>query len=47
MNKGQLARILQSEYPEIKFEKFSKMQGKPFQARQLKAHFEEILEETS
>lgn len=47
MNKGQLARILQSEYPEIKFEKFSKMQGKPFQARQLKAHFEEILKETS
>ena len=47
MNMGQLARILQGEYPEIRFEKFSKMQGKPFQARELKAHFEKILEEKS
>ena len=47
MNMGQLARVLQSEYPEIRFQKFAKVKGKPFQARELKAHFEKILEEKS
>ncbi len=47
MNMGQLARILQSEYPEFRFEKFSKVMGKPFRAREIKAHCEEILEEKS
>jgi len=47
MNRGQLSRLLQGEYPEINFEVYSKMKGKPFQARELKAHFEEILEEKS
>ena len=45
MNRGQLARLLQAEYPEVRFETYSKMKGKPFQARELKAHFENILEE--
>jgi 2-oxoglutarate ferredoxin oxidoreductase subunit alpha len=47
MNRGQLKRLLQSEYPEFDFETISKMQGKPFQARDLKARFEKILEEMS
>ncbi len=47
MNRGQLAMVLRSEYPEIKFETYSKMKGKPFQARELKAHFETILEDKS
>ncbi len=47
MNRGQLAWVLQAEYPEIRFETYSKMKGKPFQARELKAHFEKILEEKS
>ncbi len=47
LNRGQLARVLQSEFPEIKFETYGKIQGKPFQARELKAHFESILEEKS
>lgn len=47
MNGGQLARVLQGEYPEVRFQSYCKMQGKPFQARELKAHFEEILEEKS
>ena len=45
MNRGQLARILQGEYPDYRFETYGKVKGKPFQARELKAHFEEILEE--
>ncbi|PIV81787.1 2-oxoglutarate ferredoxin oxidoreductase subunit alpha [bacterium CG17_big_fil_post_rev_8_21_14_2_50_64_8] len=45
MNMGQLARLLQSEYPDYRFKKFSKVMGKPFRARELKAHFAEILEE--
>ncbi len=47
MNFGQLARILTSEYPEFKFETHHKVKGKPFQAFQLKLHFESILEEKS
>ncbi len=47
LNLGQLARILTSEYPEFKFETHSKVKGKPFQAFQLKIHFEKILEELS
>ncbi len=47
MNRGQLSHVLQAEYPEINFETYSKMKGKPFQARELKAHFEKILEEKS
>jgi len=47
LNSGQLIKVLQVEYPEIKFEPHNKMMGKPFQARELKAHFESVLEETS
>ncbi|MEN8007989.1 MAG: 2-oxoacid:acceptor oxidoreductase subunit alpha [Candidatus Krumholzibacteriota bacterium] len=47
LNMGQLAFVLQSEYPEFRFEKYNKVKGKPFQARELKAHFEKILEEKS
>jgi 2-oxoglutarate ferredoxin oxidoreductase subunit alpha len=45
LNMGQLAFVLQAEYPEFRFEKYNKVKGKPFQARELKAHFEKILEE--
>jgi 2-oxoglutarate ferredoxin oxidoreductase subunit alpha len=45
LNMGQLAFVLQAKFPEFKFEKYNKVQGKPFQARELKAHFEKILEE--
>jgi len=47
MNRGQLARVLQGEYPEVRFESYDKIKGKPFQARELKAYFETILEEKS
>ncbi|MGD9548899.1 MAG: 2-oxoacid:acceptor oxidoreductase subunit alpha [Candidatus Krumholzibacteriia bacterium] len=47
LNMGQLARLLASEYPEFRFEKFNKVKGKPFQAFELKTHFEKILEEKS
>ena len=47
LNMGQLARMLTSEYPQFKFETYNKVQGKPFQAIELKAHFESILEEKS
>jgi 2-oxoglutarate ferredoxin oxidoreductase subunit alpha len=47
LNMGQLTFVLQSEYPEFRFEKYNKVKGKPFQARELKAHFEKILEENS
>jgi 2-oxoglutarate ferredoxin oxidoreductase subunit alpha len=47
LNMGQLARLLTSEYPEFKFETYHKVQGKPFQARELKSHFETILKEKS
>ncbi|MCP4291142.1 MAG: 2-oxoacid:acceptor oxidoreductase subunit alpha [bacterium] len=47
MNFGQLAHVLTAEYQEFKFETYHKVQGKPFQAFQLKAHFEEILEDKS
>jgi 2-oxoglutarate ferredoxin oxidoreductase subunit alpha len=47
MNRGQLARVLQGEYPAFRFETYAKVKGKPFQARELKAHFEEILKEMS
>ena len=45
MNFGQLARFLTSEYPQFKFETHYKVQGKPFFAPELKAHFRKILEE--
>ncbi len=45
LNMGQLAFVLQAEFPDFRFEKYNKVQGKPFQARELKAHFEKILEE--
>ncbi len=45
LNMGQLAFVLQAEYPDFRFEKYNKVKGKPFQARELKAHFEKILEE--
>jgi 2-oxoglutarate ferredoxin oxidoreductase subunit alpha len=47
LNMGQLAFILQAEYPEFRFEKYNKVKGKPFQARELKAYFEKFLEEKS
>jgi 2-oxoglutarate ferredoxin oxidoreductase subunit alpha len=47
LNMGQLAFVLQSEYPDFRFEKYNKVKGKPFQARELKAQFEKFLEETS
>ena len=47
MNFGQLARLLTSEYPQFKFETHYKVQGKPFFAPELKAHFRKILEETA
>jgi 2-oxoglutarate ferredoxin oxidoreductase subunit alpha len=47
LNMGQLAFVLQAEYPEFRFEKYNKVQGKPFQARELKAYFEKMLEEKS
>ncbi len=47
LNLGQLAKVLTSEYPEFKFEKHCKVKGKPFQAFQLKLHFESLLEEQS
>lgn len=45
MNLGQLRKILTMCYPSIKFESYTKIQGKPFTAYQLKARFAEILEE--
>jgi len=45
LNMGQLALLLQAEFPEFRFIKYNKVQGKPFQARELKAQFEKILEE--
>ena len=45
LNMGQLARLLTSEYPEFKFERYNKVKGKPFQAFELKTHFEKILKE--
>ena len=47
MNFGQAARLLTSEYPQFKFETHYKVQGKPFFAPELKAHFRKILEETA
>ncbi len=47
LNMGQLAFVLQAEYPEFRFEKYCKVKGKPFQARELKAYFEKMLEEKS
>ena len=47
LNFGQLARVLTSEYPEFNFQRHHKVKGKPFQAFQLKLHFESILEEKS
>ena len=47
MNFGQLARVLQAEYPDFRFETHHKVKGKPFQAFQLKLHFETLLEEKS
>jgi len=47
LNMGQLARVLTAEYPDIKFESLHKVQGKPFMAPELKAHFAKVLEETS
>ncbi len=45
MNLGQLRKVLTMCYPSIKFESYTKIQGKPFTAYQLKARFAEILEE--
>jgi 2-oxoglutarate ferredoxin oxidoreductase subunit alpha len=47
LNMGQLAFVLQSHFPEFRFEKFNKVKGKPFQARELKAYFEKMLEDES
>jgi 2-oxoglutarate ferredoxin oxidoreductase subunit alpha len=47
MNFGQAARLLTSEFPQFKFETIHKVQGKPFFAPELKAHFRKILEETA
>ena len=44
LNLGQLARVLTSEYPQFKFETYAKVKGKPFQAFELKAHFDTLLE---
>lgn len=47
LNLGQLARLLTSEYPQFKFETYAKVKGKPFQAFELKAHFDTLLEDKS
>ncbi len=47
LNFGQLAKLLTIQYPEFKFETYYKVKGKPFQAFQLKAQFEKMLEEKS
>ncbi len=47
LNFGQLARVLQAEYPDFRFETHHKVKGKPFQAFQLKDFFETLLEEKS
>ncbi|TFG47462.1 MAG: 2-oxoglutarate ferredoxin oxidoreductase subunit alpha, partial [Gemmatimonadales bacterium] len=47
LNLGQLARVLTSEYPQFRFETYAKVKGKPFQAFELQAHFETLLEEQS
>jgi len=47
LNLGQLARVLTSEYPKYRFETYAKVKGKPFQAFELAAQFEKILEEKS
>jgi 2-oxoglutarate ferredoxin oxidoreductase subunit alpha len=47
MNLGQMKKVLTMCYPSIKFESYTKIQGKPFTAYQLKARFAVILEEMS
>jgi 2-oxoglutarate ferredoxin oxidoreductase subunit alpha len=47
MNLGQMQKVLTMCYPSIKFESYTKIQGKPFTAYQLKARFAVILEEMS
>ena len=47
LNMGQLARVLQGEYPEFRFKPFDKVQGKPFTAFELREMFTEMLEVVS
>ena len=47
LNKGQMARLLTSEYPEFKFESYSKVRGKPMKAFEFKSYLELILKEQS
>lgn len=45
LNLGQFANYLRSQLPEYKYEQYNKIQGLPFMINELKAKFNEILEE--
>ncbi len=45
LNNGQFANYLQAKFPEFKFERFNKMQGRPFRIMELKDKFIEMLED--
>jgi 2-oxoglutarate ferredoxin oxidoreductase subunit alpha len=45
LNKGQLWRILRSEYPQRNFISYPKVQGKPFRSSEITARIETILEQ--
>jgi len=47
LNLGQLAFVLQAEYPDFRFEAYDKVQGKPFTAFELRETFTEMLEVVS
>jgi 2-oxoglutarate/2-oxoacid ferredoxin oxidoreductase subunit alpha len=47
LNLGQLAFILQAEYPDFRFAPYDKVQGKPFTAFELRETFTEMLEVVS
>jgi 2-oxoglutarate ferredoxin oxidoreductase subunit alpha len=47
LNMGQLAHVLQAEYPDYRFESYDKVQGKPFTAFELREAFNEMLEVVS
>lgn len=44
LNMGQLARLLQMEYPEFRFETYDKVKGKPFTAFELREKITAMLE---
>ncbi len=45
LNNGQFANYLQAQFPEFKFERYNKMQGLPFQIKELKEQFNQLLED--